>query len=145
MSGSSAQCAALVAHGNCFLNSAREVPELTSTNSTFQYVRATRFLQPSSWRLFGRERHLKLVTQGTVGWFERLKSTGVYRLSLFTGEPSSRELLLPPHVSFTFFGSRHWAILAEARGRSQAWLSHWHCVKTEDKKRWVVRYIAGHK
>ena len=111
---------ALAAHGGRWLRDGARgpAPELSSANSSFQYVGSFTAQVPRGF--------LRPTTTATSPeeWLLALYSRGVRDLSLIT-DLSSRGPL-PPHVASAFSNSGTWALLATGRSAPTAWAIGWH-------------------
>ncbi|WP_153011630.1 hypothetical protein [Serinicoccus chungangensis] len=120
MNGQLALVAALAAIGGRWLRggSSASIPELSGSNSAFQYVGSfTATLPPH-----GLLRRTSTATS-PAEWLTGLRSRGVTDLWLVTDLPAAGSL--PPHVASGFSNSGTWALLATGASAPTVWAFGW--------------------
>jgi hypothetical protein len=137
VNGQLANVIALALHGSAWLaDPTADVPDLERSNSTFQYVRRTRFeLPPSRWRR-------RSASVGSREWLSSLRANGTTRLWLVIPEATPGPV--EPHHAAGFSNGGRWGLLATG-GRPTSWFPDWdvHDLHAADNRIWDVRFVGS--
>jgi hypothetical protein len=135
------QLIALAGYGSEFLiaSSNTEPPELSETNSTFQYAHTVKFLEDGSGI------PTQDVSKGTKEWFNRLRAHGCSRILL---EILATELERTDTTTLGWYtGEIPWAVRTIQPSKATSWLPHWTTIPefrpgkpTGEKRIWDIAY-----
>jgi hypothetical protein len=138
VNGELANVIALALHGSAWLaKTSAPLPELESTNSTFQYVARVQYELPER-----RWRRTRLLA-GSGAWLSWLRKSGAERLWLVF-PPDTAEGDVPAYISAGFAGSRRWGVLASG-GRPTVWVPGWEVGDqgAPDNRIWNVAFAGS--
>lgn len=132
MTGSLLQLMALVAHGNCYLQSSYLEHDFYPSNPVFQGCNAVTFVYSG--------KPINQITNPTE-WFSRLKQNSCQQIYL--SYSSIQNSGLPEHIAAAFAnGGGNWFIIANFNNYAVYWNEHWQINDNQAhrKKIWSVTY-----